>query len=96
MSNARESKKETGKGGKILVTSNEGKSKKEKGVRRQNFTEEQLENERERARENRRRISDERRRTEREAAKQEEDEREGEGKWLSSNLSLLFAEVSLL
>ena len=25
-----------------------------------------------------------------------EDEREGEGKWLSSNLSLLFAEVSLL
>ena len=31
MSNARESKKETGKGGKILVTSNEGKSKKEKG-----------------------------------------------------------------
>ena len=28
---SRESKKETGKGGKILVTSNEGKSKKEKG-----------------------------------------------------------------
>ena len=81
------------------MTSNEGKSKKEES--RQNFTEEQLENERERARENRRRISDERRRTEREAAKQKrrrlnEDEREGEGKWLSSNLSLLFAEVSLL
>ena len=83
------------------MTSNEGKSKKEKGVRRQNFTEEQLENERERARENRRRISDERRRTEREVAKQKrrrlnEDQREGEGKWLSSNLSLLFAAVSLL
>ena len=31
MSNTRESKKETGKGGKILVMSNEGKSKKEKG-----------------------------------------------------------------
>ena len=31
MCNARESKKETGKGGKILVMSNEGKSKKEKG-----------------------------------------------------------------
>ena len=31
MSNARESKKETGKGGKILVTSNEGKSMKKKG-----------------------------------------------------------------
>ena len=31
MSNARENKKETGKGGKILETSNEGKSKKEKG-----------------------------------------------------------------
>ena len=31
MSDARGSKKETGKGGKILVPSNEGKSKKEKG-----------------------------------------------------------------
>ena len=31
MSNTRENKKETGKGGKILVTSNEGKGKKEKG-----------------------------------------------------------------
>ena len=31
MSNTRESKKETGKGGKILVTSNKGKRKKEKG-----------------------------------------------------------------
>ena len=30
MSNTRENKKETGKGGKILVTSNEGKGKKEK------------------------------------------------------------------
>ena len=81
------------------MTSNEGKSKEEKGKSdkislkgnwRMN----------ERARENIRRVSDERRRTEREAAKQKrrrlnEDERE-EGKWLSSNLSLLFAEVSLL
>ena len=31
MSNTRENKKETGKGGKIVVTSNEGKGKKEKG-----------------------------------------------------------------
>ena len=31
MTNTRENKKETGKGGKILVTSNEGKGKKEKG-----------------------------------------------------------------
>ena len=31
MSNSRQRKKETGKEGKILVTSNEGKSKKEKG-----------------------------------------------------------------
>ena len=50
---------------------------------------------------NRRRLSGVRRRKEREAAKQKrrrlnKDEREGEGKWLSSNLSLLFAEVSLL
>ena len=82
------------------MTSNEGKSKEEKGKSdkislkgnwRMNET----------ARENRRRVSDERRRTEREAAKQkrrrlQEDEREGEGQCPSSNLSLLFAEVSLL
>ena len=83
------------------MTSNEGKSKKEKGKGDKFSLKSNWRMNETRARENRRRISDEGRRTEREAAKPKrrplnEDEREGEGKRLSSNLSLLFAEVSLL
>ena len=75
MSNARESKKETGKGGKILVTSNEGKSKKEKGKGKNGARSSKAKT-----------TSTERRRT-------------GRRKILKVaifNLSLLFAEVSLL